>query len=302
MLEQLISNIGVIGTALALFSGINVFFFKADDFFSKEFKEDVALWILCLEPQDKIRLFAKFFIQLFDKIFSKNQNCSTSTFEYSNYSCLRTFLRSCLSSILAITIITLLSANLGPPEILKVLFLLDENWFGVFMFAVFLNLIPDYFSLLETRYILQFIEGSNSSVKIIFFLIIDLVLTILIFVGVGLILLLGSLFSYYGGIPILEFTKLLFVDNYWQEIIWIRNGGGNQFGIFFYSTFLTSIWIWFFGVSYMFLSLIAQSGPAIKLLKYILPIEDKPFRSIGIVSGLIALIIYFVTIFFYSLA
>ena len=63
-------------------------------------------------------------------------------------------------------------------------------------------------------------------------------------------------------------------------------------GIFFYSTFFTSIWLWLFGLSQLVFTVAGRTGPLLRFVKYVLPIDEKPFRSLGIIAGLIATLAY----------
>lgn len=55
-------------------------------------------------------------------------------------------------------------------------------------------------------------------------------------------------------------------------------------GIFFFSTFLTSVWVWLFALSSGIIQLAARSGALLRTLQFVLPIKTKPLRSIGMVA------------------
>lgn len=79
-----------------------------------------------------------------------------------------------------------------------------------------------------------------------------------------------------------------------DRFAWTAEAVNNDlfFGVAFYSTFFTSAWLWLFGLSYLAITVAGRSEPFLDAVKYILPIDEKPFRSLGIIAGLIAMLSY----------
>lgn len=123
-------------------------------FFSKEFKEDVSLRLLCLESPDSKSSWPNFFVQLFDRIFSKKPKPGGESLpEWRKHLSWHCFWRSSVASGLGILLLLLIAVTSD-------ISVLPENDWGVvfgwaFLISVFLNLLPDYISLLETRYLLR---------------------------------------------------------------------------------------------------------------------------------------------------
>jgi hypothetical protein len=69
---------------------------------------------------------------------------------------------------------------------------------------------------------------------------------------------------------------------------------GIPWGIFFYSAFFTSAWIWIYAVSGSVLRLSEALGLAWRRLRGLLDIENKPLRSIGMVANLLITLAYVV--------
>ena len=152
-----------------------------------------------------------------------------------------------------------------------------------------LNLLPDYLSLLETRALLRLMGGRAA--RIAAFLIVDAIATGLIFLTWWLLM-----FSF---VVVLNLTE----EN-WSQM-WVRLpsliwgmvtvdeqiGGGS---IFFYSTFFTSVWLWLYALAYGAMLAARKVAPVIRLLQWLLPLETKPLRSLGIVSGGISCIGYWI--------
>lgn len=288
MVGDWLLGLGVFGTGLAIFVGVNALFFKADDFFSKEFKDDVALRLLCLESPDAKSSWPDFFVQLFDKIFSKQPKPGEVLPEWRRHLSERCFWRSCAASIFAVIAVTVVRTSL-----LEHLPSFSEMFSYALIagvFSLFINLFPDYLSLLETRYLLRFMEMNPSVVTLALLLFADTVFTVVIFVVVGL-----SVMAWIEpGAFLPTFLEML---SDWKQIMWIEEDRhplrrSSLQGLFFYSTFFTSAWLWLFALSQLFFRAASQLDSALRLLKYALPIETRPFRSMGIVAGLIAMLGY----------
>lgn len=58
-------------------------------------------------------------------------------------------------------------------------------------------------------------------------------------------------------------------------------------GIFFYSTFFTSVWVWLYVVSGFALRMTESIRTNVSRAKAVLDIDDKPLRSIGFVSNIL---------------
>ena len=131
------------------------------------------------------------------------------------------------------------------------------------------NFIGDYFSLWETRHIVGLMETTGPRKRILLVLL-DIVATTSIYcaslvVGLFVGVLLGALEPLVRGQGVMTF--LAFQEPYWGAAwdlfgcrVWaaletVAVGGGislcdnkpgSFYGIFFYTTFLTSIWVWVF--------------------------------------------------------
>ncbi len=293
MFEQLLIDFGVLGAGIGIFLTINTLFFKADDFFSKEFKDDAALFLLCVEPAKNISKWPLYFVLLFDKLFKKKvqpDTCASSSWR--RYVSWHTFFRSCIASTISICIMIVIGLSVG---------LLGVNSFGVqntnelikfASFPVLCNFIPDYLSLLQTRYFMEIVKAKATKLKLFVVLLFDVAVTISI-------VIVSITFSGWLIVNIVYGNEVTFIDVFenilsqHNELFWFKKDtGGNMVGVFVYSTFFTSIWIWLFGISNILLSMASRSQHILKIVKYMLPIEEKPFRSIGIIAGLFAMVSY----------
>ena len=155
ILEWLEGIWGVIGTGFAIFASVNLLFFKSDDFFSREFKDDISLRLLCIDPPAIRSSWPTFFIGLFDGIFQKRQKRDKKPVAtWRLYVSCRTFLMSIAASLVAFAVVVSIGITVGPLSN-------DVDWsdpmrsYIPIIAALVFNAIPDYISLLETRYLLR---------------------------------------------------------------------------------------------------------------------------------------------------
>ncbi|GEM_PF-3404566 len=153
---------------------------------------------------------------------------------------------------------------------------------SIFMGGAALNLIPDYFSLIQTRYFINFFERPRNNIFMPLALILDVFSTYILFFFA--LIIMAGLTSLVG----LSDTKVSPFLLLFSPLDVLKKLINHRFLIVFLSTtFFTSIWLYF----YLF------SGWVIKYLKVFtrfLNIEEKPFKSLGIVSMSIVFIIYLI--------
>jgi hypothetical protein len=70
--------------------------------------------------------------------------------------------------------------------------------------------------------------------------------------------------------------------------------GQLSWGIFFYSTYFTSVWVWLYVLSGFVVILGRYLGLGFGFLKRIFDIDNKPIRSLGYVSILLVTVVYLV--------
>ena len=173
------------------------------------------------------------------------------------------------------------------------LFLSDEGAsiaiFGILFLALFLNLVPDYISLVETRWILH--RAAQAGVKKIFaLLVLDVIVTAGIFVcGLGIIFLIEYVDSGYWP-KVDEFLELLSTCIQFQPSGNRSMCGDLSVGVFFYSTYFTSVWLYLFITSSIATKLLYSLGRVGNRVLALLKVEEKPFQSMGLIAvGLLTL-------------
>ncbi len=244
ILESLGSGTGYLATWAATCGALWKLFSKAEaeDLLQGKLKDQLER---CLNPVHSDALFPRTgpaFRSLFDFVFGPR---------HFSWKCFR---RSCTFSLVAATIMTIwlmsgtgfasrhLHRILADPTTPSEDRLIRLGWFGATWFlsfwlpVVIFNFIPDYFSLLDTRWIVRLIETCKSPRWLIIYVIVDLVAT------TGVFLVLPSMIILLASASPTDFAVLVATKSAW--IFGLLKEEGDAVSIFFYSTFGTSVWIW----------------------------------------------------------
>ena len=222
----------------------------------------------------RVQTWPQQFGELFDAVFGM---------EHISWKC---FFRSSVTSIVAVlTLYTIW-------RLLLLEGLIDEvsqnvSFFDMAVWAFFLNVPIDYFSLLETRYVIKWMSMVRSLGVWLGFLCLDLLLTIGLFVGIYWVLVYPTISM---GIP--EFFRWFFEMN--TSISMIEKGGQSIITIFFYSTFFTSFWVWLYALSCFIVRLASLADWSWKALTWSVDVENKPILSLGTISIVLITLGYFV--------
>ena len=168
------------------------------------------------------------------------------------------------------------------------------------------NLIPDYISLLETRWVLSKLTEVKKTSSHILLLFSDIALTLLVqlpFLFIGM-WIFSDWIIYISIANIFEVNPLEYPLEYILSIAdsilmviataLLLDDSFQFAAIFIWTTFFTSIWIWIFLLSYLLIRIGFQFRGGIRFLQYALPIQEKPLRAIGQVMGGVSCLTYWV--------
>lgn len=221
--------------------------------FSPEVKEELTLW-LWGERQFE---WAAMFSRSFDAFYGK---------KHVSWRC---FIRSSLVSIAAVVFLTYIfslsnSAENMPavrhPYVMLGLF---------FILGAIINVVPDYLSLIETRWLLRKFETVHGFRWQCLFVLADLVFTATIIIV---------------SLRIFEYSLVLGVDDAPTSIIELV-AFFSIFSIFFYSSFSSSLWVLAFFLSFGFVKFFNWVGVS----KY-LDVEHNPEKQIALAGSIIIFI------------
>jgi len=237
------------------------FFVLLEEVVQPEVKVEISKWLHNLQIEGLLSNWPAQFAALFDSIFGKR---------HLSWRC---FVRSCIASLVSVVLAVFLF----------VLFLrikIDKELLGLTPFVLFLavifNFIPDYLSLLESRYVIQWMSKHNSTIRILILIVFDLIATAIIWFVSAIIVLnvINYAINLYAGKDVerVLYSFMFFVST--AIVIFPL----------LCSAFFTSIWVWLYGTAGLVVKSVNKIGFCANLVKTFLNIEKRPLSSIGIVA------------------
>ncbi|MCZ6837453.1 MAG: hypothetical protein O7G85_16885 [Planctomycetota bacterium] len=255
----------IISSWFFLTGGIWKLFERVEKAASAEAKQLTSNW-LCSVDLRGISHWPASFCAAFDAVFG-NRHLSVKCFRMSS-----------IASILAVVIITFVWGAIRPEEFERLLRTSSrfENVYMILFLSLVLNVLPDYLSLLETRFVLRWLPDSPSlriQMALVGF---DIVCTALI--GIAAWLLFDLFTNYSREYGTFEYLAL-FIFPMKSDL-----QGFSSPGIWFYSTFFTSIWIWLYILAGFMAYLGRKMGFVVDVTRRLLDVKNKPFITLGMLS------------------
>jgi hypothetical protein len=296
--DQLIACLAVVGFVVTLF-------ILGDRLLGRDRRRELGGWLLDDLPADaRVDSLDKAFIEWFDRMFK----CRTIRVFGVDVQ-LPTFWRSALASFLALVAAFLVwLANKGglsqPPTEGTNVILLLVMYGGA---TVVTNIIPDYLSLVESRFVLGKMSETRGVLGKLVWLIVDVFLTTAIVFfflwGSGALLLPlvpeESLYAV-GCLTRENFDFARMVDIAIAGLTFSTPPGTINYdvsAIYIYSSFFTSFWVWLYLASSLLVRA-AQVIPGLReFLRRACRVHDYPLRVLAVVSGLVALALFVVPSF-----
>lgn len=284
----------LVASWLGLIAGIWTLFDRAEKVVSEEVRTAISHWLQSVDPAKTFRSWPSSFVSIFDGVFG------------SRHFSLWCFWRSSIASLAFVLILTFTWGSVHPAAFLYHFSpeqaLLSTG--AMFATAVIFNFIPDYLSLLKTRYIVGWMHPTQSLLKTVVILLFDSVASALIalsalFLVFFLFLLpIALLYSFLSGEEIA--SPLPWRDIGRDMVQYIVQGfylsapsqSGVSYGISFYSTFLTSLWVWLYALAGLAVRAGRWLGIGIRLTNRLLDVKGQPLRAIGAVSIVLATVIF----------
>ena len=237
--------------------GLWFLFEKAEKALSEGSRDKVVGWLGRSDLRGSIETIPSQFAALFDLVFGE---------KHLAWKCFR---RSSLVS--GITVATTSGAMIvivnGIPE--------AGEWVSAFQFfalvlpiAMILNLVPDYLSLLETRWILG---RAVTERRIAAPLFVDFGITI------------GIAIAFYMGVDwVLGQSQISGLE---EAKFYVYTGG-------VISAFFTSVWLWLYAASVIVSRILLRMNSGVGFLLRVTDVEKQPFRSMGFVSVIIVSMLF----------
>lgn len=292
-MDQLIACLAIVAFVVALFV-------LGDRLLARERRAELGGWLLDELPAEaRVDSLPNAFLEWFDRLFRvrKIQVLGTELV-------LPRFGRSALASFLAlVAAFVVWLANKGglssPPSSGTNVALLVLMYGGA---TVLTNIIPDYLSLVESRFVLGKLSESRSPLAMLGWLLVDIVATAAIvftFLWVSGTVLLPlvpdeSLYAV-GCLTADTFDFARMLDIAVAGLTFSTPPGTLNYdvsAIYIYSSFFTSFWVWLYLGSSVLVR-VAQRLPALReFLRDACRVQDYPLRVLSIVSGLVAVALF----------
>jgi hypothetical protein len=307
--DELLASL-VVGSGL--FATVLGFFWRLEEIVSPEAKRAISAWLKRLEVSPSLATWPDQFATLFDRLFGE---------KHLSWRCFR---RSCMASLATAAATSLAWAILRPDEFAVTLASADASASTLIGLLLMYSLLPDYLSLLKTRYVIKSIAAKKSQMAVVLLLIADaaasvIILIILVWSSFVLIFILvfvprvvylyliGDLITltqwvipYFGRVVGLYTNFSRYIVIYGPMLL---SPPGTSFspGVFLYATLFTSIWAWLYALAGGAVRLAARARPGLSFLKWLLDIDGHPLRSIGVIAGALSCLVCWLFAFLMAL-
>jgi hypothetical protein len=244
------------------------FFERVESVLTDQTKLEIAVWLLGVKVGQKVGPWPDTFAKVFDRVFGES---------HLSWKC---FWRSVTASV-GITLIVFIIAKVNPVYP----FYLGDAPF-IFTAILAINVLPDYVSLLETRWLLSYMQRSRDGFVWLGLVLLDFVLTTII--GLLAVNYFGDI-AFNQGVPKIHswVSKPFFmVKMFFSLRMWY----------YFYPAFFTSIWLWLYAGSGFLLKAARRFDIGFDWFNRRFDIEKKPLQSIGLVAGALVAVVYWATV------
>ena len=187
---------------------------------------------------------------------------------------IRCFTRSCVASVAAIALVMCVWAIVRPVRFFEFIHNLHRP--GLLVPLMLANLLPDYLSVIESRWIIASMSRKPGFLWTISFLVVNFLLTAAI-----------ALISLYVVMFLIE-RELAPIRDYWDFVVSTGltlnppdpGEGKPSVGLWIYGTFFTTLWVWLYVISSILTRLQRRVAIFIEKTRWLLDL-DKPFLAVA---------------------
>jgi hypothetical protein len=256
---------------VVLFGAVWGFFKGVESVLSNDTKLEIAIWLIgqkLLGP--KVEPWPETFARVFDRVFGE---------KHLSWQC---FSRSALASLAALGVSILTSVITSRRETLLLVVELAVFW----GYAIFMNILSDYVSLLKTRVILGKINNRRF-IHTLAWLCFDILITGGIVILTLCVLFVISAPSFHQArldeVITVPLAALMFLSDPLARayrVLWVV------------PAFFTSIWLWLYAGSGFLLKAVRRFDIGFQWFNRKFDIEEKPLSAIGLVAGALVALTY----------
>jgi hypothetical protein len=260
--------------ATAIAGGVAKGFEWFDAALNDDSRFKLSMWLVSVPGDEQIDAWAGVFPNLIDRVFGPKALSW------------RFFLRSCIASFVAIALVTILGVIMYGPDWIfgNGLEFLSDHALALALAlgctgvgTLIANCIPDYLSVLVSRYFVGAMRRNPRGFRIFLLLIADTISTVIVADA---------------GMWALHFI----VDHIFRGTSWQANGFVDFNGLLtrgmyrnvFLASLFTSVWVWLYVLASVAIRILHKVRFLWTKLLPVLSVEDKPMQAIGRVAGLMA--------------
>jgi len=267
-------------------------------------KFEIAVWLVGRKKVGpRLNSWTETFANIFDRVFGV---------KHLSWRCFR---RSCYGSFFSLLLVFALDAVFHPglpvpvelsntyrASILSLVLWNPKLLIPLLGTSVISNFIPDYISLLESRYVLTVMRRTGSLVRACL-LAVDLVATVLISLIAGSIGLFaysvaffGHTFDVQGNLVLFTFDHAIVGPRIYWPPWWLPYLISQNGILWICPAFFTSIWLWLHAGSGFLLKAARRFDIGFDWFNRKFDIEKKPLQSIGLVAGTLVALVYWMAV------
>jgi hypothetical protein len=273
-----------------IFGAVWALFARIEDIMKPESKKAISNWLLRIDTHNRSDGFPDAFIKLFDSVFGER------------HFTLRCFLLSSIASFTGVFIMLAVYFWIRPEGVeLLIGNYFEDDLVFIFIFIPFgtitFNIFTDYISLLETRLLLRWMRKTKSLLCRIFIIVFDFIITTALFIVIG-----GLLVALITDNTFFDFIRIDFIRTLVRGFFLAPSEEGFTIGIWLYTTYFTSVWLWLFLAASGRARMVQISLSGVRFFQKHFDLENYPLRSLGYMVSSFITLVYLVAFFAMTLS
>ena len=268
----------ILAVGTGLFYGVMKFFDAVGGKLNDNTKLEIAVWLYEWKKiPNTLQNWPGTFARVFDRVFGER---------HLSWRC---FWRSTLASYLVLLVsFSLLLLRVGEAEGIGAALRACAEIPGALLLGLFSNVMPDYVSLLETRFTLSLMRNARSTLVITGLVCADLLFSILC-AGVAAIVWTYGESVVTGRIKLSEIGLQVVVG-------YIRSDQRAKILTYVVPAFFTSIWVWLYASSGFVLRAARHLDMGFNWFDRHFDVEKQPLQCIGLVAGALVAVVYWAAV------
>jgi serine/threonine protein kinase len=268
------------GTWIAVCGGLIGLFRQGERLMTPEGRASISDWLLGEDFTDRPSNWPKTFTDLFDAVFTER---------HLSWTC---FWRSALTSVTVVSLLIvgfIAGGLMGGENVLPNSITDIQNIVELILFPLIINVVVDYASLSESRWILGKMESIPHPLTQVSYLLSDLFLSLLfILIPVALVQITATEVLRETSIWTLQYWKnfgyyFLLMGGFMIKEMALQGDGGEAriFAIMAYSTLFTSVWVWLYVAAGLLIKVFHPVLDTLDWLKRLIDVESRPAEAMG---------------------